>query len=125
MIGNEVHVEGRTIGCEIRRLSRFALLADLTPPTILEIHPANGESIRVRKPQLRVRFKEEGSGIAREEDIEIRLDGRRVISELDPDASTVSFLVSENLSPGKHRLSVRIADACGNESSTATEFEVE
>ena len=125
MIGNQLNREAATIGCDIRRFSRFALLADLTAPTIIEVHPANGETVRARKPHLWFRFKEEGSGIAEEDDVEIRLDGRRVISELDPDASTASFLVRENLSPGKHRLAVRIVDASGNESSTATEFVVE
>ena len=125
MIGNQLSPEAGTISCDIRRFSRFALLADLTPPTILEVHPADGATVRARKPHLWFRFKEQGSGIAEEGDVEIRLDGRRVISELDPDASTVAYLVRENLSPGKHHLSVRIADASGNEASTATEFAVE
>ena len=125
MIGNQLNPEAGTIGCDIRRFSRFALLADLTPPTILEVHPADGATVRARKPHLWFRFNEEGSGIAEETDVEIRLDGRRVISELDPDASTVGYLVRQNLSVGKHYLSVRIVDASGNESSTTTEFAVE
>ncbi len=125
LVGNHLDERRGTITCETSRFSRFALLSDQTTPEILEVYPSNGATISVRRPHLKVRFAEEGSGIAAEEDAEIKLDGRKVIGELDPDASALGYLVKEDLAPGKHQMKVRIADASGNESIVETEFIVE
>ena len=123
-VGNEIDWEKRVVGASIRSLSRFALLADVEAPVIRRLEPSSGTLIATRKPLLRAWIDDRGSGIRREEDIAMELDGRRLISEYDPDARNVKYQTVESLSPGAHRLTVRVRDASGNLASAYADFTV-
>ena len=123
-VGNEIDLQRRVVGASVRSLSRYALLADEEPPVIKRLDPASGASIADRKPLLRAWIEDRGSGIRREEDIAMELDGRRLISEYDPDARNVKYQVEKNLAPGVHRLAVRVRDASGNQASAYADFTV-
>jgi len=125
LVGSELDAGRRTVGGRVRELARYALFADETPPTIEALHPAPGAVLRVRQPRLSARIDDPGSGIGREEDVVMELDGRRLISEYDPEAGTVEFLVREELGPGAHRLAVTVRDMSGNQASAQAEFRIE
>ena len=123
-VGNEIDLQKGVVGAWTRNLSRYALLADEEPPVIKRLEPASGSTIEAGKPLLRAWIEDRGSGIRREEDISMELDGRRLISEYDPDARTVKYQVEEILGPGPRRLVVKVRDASGNQASAHAEFTV-
>jgi hypothetical protein len=124
LVGNELDVERRTIGGRVRQFSRFALMIDETPPTIDRLRPASGTTIERQRPRLSARIDDGGSGIGREEDIEMILDGRRLISVYDPEGKRVEYLLRENLTRGEHELVVKVRDMGGNESDARSKFTV-
>ena len=123
--GNELDLPERMVGAVVRHFSRFALLVDETPPIIGELQPAPGSTIRIRRPRLSAWVDDKGSGIGREEDVVLELDGRPLISEYDPEGHTVEYPVEEDLAPGDHRLVVRVRDMSGNQASVRGDFAVE
>lgn len=125
MVGNELDVERRMVGAMVRQFSRFALMADEEPPVIGELHPRSGAVLEIRRPRLSAWIDDGGSGIGREEDVVMELDGRKLISEYDPDEKKVEYLVRKDLQPGAHQLLVRVRDMSGNEASARAEFTVE
>ena len=125
LVGNELEADGRRVGARIRRLGRYALLADETPPVIDALSPVPGAVIAARRPRLAARIDDEGAGIGREEDIDLELDGERMIGEYDPEAKRVAHQVGEELPPGPHTLVVRVRDMSGNEKVARVEFTVE
>ena len=125
LVGNELDVERRMVGAMVRQFSRFALMVDEEPPVIGELHPRSGAVLGLCRPRLSAWIDDEGSGIGREEDVVMELDGRKLISEYDPDEKKVEYLLQKDLQPGAHRLVVRVRDMSGNEASARVEFTVE
>ena len=69
-------------------------------------------------------MRDRGAGIGRETDIEFELDGRLLIAEYDPEAGRVHGHLVEDLSPGTHRLVLRVRDMSGNQAEIHSEFTV-
>lgn len=122
--GNELDAPHRLVGARVRRLLRYALFLDTQSPRIDSLQPAQGAVLRERQPALRAQVADAGSGIGREEDLAVKLDGRRLISEYDPEAGTVSCQPTA-LAPGRHTLVVEARDQSGNQASAQAEFTVE
>ncbi|MCE2450518.1 MAG: M23 family metallopeptidase [Candidatus Latescibacteria bacterium] len=114
---------GRQMVARVRRLGRYALLADLEPPEISSLQPAEGAVVGTR-PEIRGAVRDQGAGIGRETDIEFELDGRLLIAEYDPEAGRVYGHLLEDLPPGAHRLVLRVRDMSGNQAEVHSEFTV-
>ena len=114
---------GRQMVARVRRLGRYALLADLEPPEISSLQPAEGAVVGSR-PEIRGAVRDQGAGIGREEDLEFELDGRPLIAEYDPEAGRVYGHLVEDLSPGAHHLVLRVRDMSGNQAEVHSEFTV-
>jgi hypothetical protein len=125
LVGNQLDPATRTVRAPIRGLGRYALLADAVPPAIGAFSPASGARLADRRPLLSVRIEDEGAGIGREADIEMELDGQRLIGEYDPEAHTVTARPDQALKPGQHLLVVRVRDMSGNQAVGGAEFVVE
>ena len=125
LVGNDLNAEQRTVSAWVRRFSQFALMADLVPPEIQSVEPKGGSTTKERRPWIRVRIRDQGSGIGREEDMTVELDGELLIGEYDPNSRLVTCRPDEALSPGWHRLLVRLRDRAGNETTLESRFSVE
>ncbi|MFH1570112.1 MAG: M23 family metallopeptidase [Gemmatimonadota bacterium] len=123
-LGNQLTADSARVTATVRKLGRFAVLADRTPPQIRDLEPADNGRAASRRPRLRAGIADAGSGIGREQDIELSLDGRRLISVYDPEAATVEYRPEQDLAPGRHELVVRVRDLCGNEAARTARFEV-
>ena len=123
LVSNEWDAVGRQVVARVRRFGRYALLADLEAPEISNLQPAEGAVVGSR-PEIRGAVRDQGAGIGREEDLEFELDGRPLIAEYDPEAGRVYGHLAEDLSPGAHRLVLRVRDMSGNQAETHAEFTV-
>ncbi len=123
LVSNEWDAVGRQMVARVRRFGRYALLADLEAPEISSLQPAEGAVVGSR-PEIRGAVRDQGAGIGREADIEFELDGRPLIAEYDPEAGRVYGHLLEDLSPGAHRLVLRVRDMSGNQAETHAEFTV-
>ncbi len=121
LVGNDL--EGRRVSARLRRLGRYALMADLEPPVIDGLVPKAGAVVGAR-PQIGASLVDAGAGIGREEDIELLLDGRLLIAEYDPDADRIHGMLLDDLAPGPHSLLLKVRDKSGNLAEARSDFEV-
>jgi len=123
--GNERDAENDDyIGARSRQLGRFGLLLDDTPPGIYSLRPKSGSTVESRRPLLSAAIADSGSGISREDQVALFLDGRQLISIYDPDANLVTFEPLEDLSAGEHELVVIVRDNCTNETRKQSVFRI-
>lgn len=124
MVGNDVDTAAVQVKARVRRLGRFAVLADREPPRIATLNPAPGAVVGNRQPRLSAAVSDRGSGLASEEDIVVELDGRRLISEYDPDGGRVQGQPEQALRPGRHVVVFRVTDQSGQTTSAESVFRV-
>ena len=122
--GNEADSAAAYVGAQVRQLGRFGLLLDETPPIVDSVQPPSGDLVESRRPLLSATVADSGSGISREEQVALLLDGRQLISIYDPEANLVTHEPSEDLSPGEHELVVIVRDNCDNEARKRSVFRV-
>ena len=67
-----------------------------------------------QKPRLRSVFKDELSGIAGESNRILKLDGKKVIAEYDPEALVLFYKPEEPLAKGEHTVEIVLKDRSGN-----------
>ena len=113
-----------TITGNVRNFGVFALLIDTVPPRISNVTPANGTVLTQRQPRVAASIRDVSSGIWREEDIVMRIDGKALIVEYDPEENRIFAKPRKPLPSGSHKLEVIIRDICGNESRRTTAFRI-
>jgi hypothetical protein len=109
---------------EVKHLGVFALLVDNDGPEITAIEPSDGQTVFESRPTLRAAIRDTSSGIWREEDIELRIDGQRLISEYDPEENLAFARPRQALAAGVHQVEVVVRDICGNETRRRQTFSV-
>ena len=124
-LGNEVDTGEHVVQVRVRQLGRVAVLRDVRPPQVSGLQPRPGSRLTTRTPVLAARIVDGGSGIRREADIRMELNGRRLISEYIPDADRVIHPVEEPLEPGAYELVVEVRDMSGNTGRAVSSFTVE
>lgn len=123
-VGNRP-VRGRhAVAARVASFSTYALLLDETPPRVRIRRPEPRATVSDRRPVLIATIGDRESGIRREEDILMRLDGKRLIAEYDPEAGQVKARPRQPLPAGIHRLEVVVSDACGNRGRAVRSFTV-
>ena len=123
LVSNQWDAGSRQVVGHVRRLGRYALLADLEAPEIASLQPAEGAVVGSR-PAIGGAVRDQGAGIGREADIEFELDGRPLVAEYDPEAGRVAGHLLEDLSPGVHHLVLKVRDMSGNQAEVHSEFTV-
>lgn len=109
---------------EVKNLGVFALRIDDVPPVISEVRPRPGSELADRQPLVQATVRDTMSGIWREEDIEMALNGQRLIVEYHPDKNLLMARPRQPLVPGEHHLLVRVRDVSGNEARQTSTFTV-
>ncbi len=123
-VDNNLDPESASVWARVSHFSTYALLADEAPPEIADLRPASGGSVPSRRPILSATLRDGMSGIGREEDISVLLDGRRLVFEYDPEQDRVTARPKQDLEPGSHILEVRARDVSGNEARDSSAFTV-
>ncbi|MEW6751516.1 MAG: M23 family metallopeptidase [Candidatus Latescibacterota bacterium] len=123
-MGNQVDAARRMVGARTRQLGRLAVLADQSAPQMDGLLPPPGARLAEPRPLLAAHVVDRGSGIGREEDIRLLLDGTPVIGVYDPEADRVECLWRQALDPGPHELEVQVRDMSGNQASARSRFTV-
>ncbi len=113
-----------TITGNVRNFGVFALLIDNVPPRISGVTPANGAVLAERQPRVAASVWDTSSGIWRDEDMVMRIDGKALIVEYDPEENRIFARPRKPLTPGSHKLEVIVRDICGNESRRTTAFRI-
>jgi hypothetical protein len=122
--GNRVNAQKGTVSCSVSGFGSFCLVRDTIPPVILSLYPGNGQMISTDKPVLRAVFKDNLSGIGGESNMEMTLDGQKVIAEYDPEKPLLFYQVRQSLTKGRHEVEILLKDQCGNQSSRNHVFTV-
>ncbi|MBN1464364.1 M23 family metallopeptidase [candidate division KSB1 bacterium] len=121
-VDNDRKSAERLISARVSAFGTFALVRDVEPPIIFSLSPAEGAHLSTATPQLRSTFKDELSGIAGEASRLLRLDGKKVIAEYDPEAMAIFYTPEDSLAKGEHRVEIILQDRCGNSARKMNKF---
>lgn len=124
-IDNKLDTTRHSVWARVFSLEKFRLLRDDIPPEVHIIQPAPYTTIRDDTPKISFYVRDRLSGIASEEEIEIRLDGEKVIAEYDPERYNIFYQVKEPLTRGAHQVSIRVRDRSHNVTTYQTKFWVQ
>jgi hypothetical protein len=123
-IDNEVDSANRTVSAHVLSLEDFAVIRDNEPPLLSVNSPRPGAVIQNRRPLISVGVYDGTSGFESEESIELRLDGKLLIAEYDPERKVIQYRPKQDLSPGIHKITAHAEDRCGNVARVDAEFTV-
>ncbi len=115
--------ETGTIWARERILSRYALIRDDAKPRIYGVRPAEGAVVGTTTPRLQAKVTDVGSGFG-SGDLQIKLDGKKVIAEWDPERDLIMFNVRKPLMAGSHTVTISAFDRAGNRASKEATFYV-
>ena len=104
---NDINKSNGTISGKLSSLGSYCLIRDEQPPVITSLSPGNGARLTNKKPKLQARFVDKLSGIRGEENMVLRLDGKKLIAEYDPENDILFYQVRQPLSLGRHTISFR------------------
>jgi hypothetical protein len=121
-IGRDSGIYG--VNGEVKHLGIFALLVDDVAPEVSGFSPESGEAVLARQPTLQATIRDVSSGIWREEDIEMRIDGKRLVVEYDPEEDLIFAKPRKPLAVGVHQIEVIVKDICGNVAQTLHSFDI-
>ena len=122
LLGND-RIDGY-ISAQVRKFSLIALLADREKPALDILAPKPGNVIPDTDPIIEVMVRDDQSGIIREEDIAIALNGKNLIVEYDPEGHKAKASMYLPLSDGHHIIEASVKDAAGNENYLRSVFTV-
>ena len=118
-----LHDRGQgAVSCRVLNAGTFALLRDAIPPAVSLQRPDSRVSSELRR--LVVRISDKGKGVD-DESLTVRLNGRMLDAEFDPDWGHVLITDPENLKSGRNELRVQVADLGGNRSDQVLAFDLQ
>lgn len=94
------------------QLETYVLIRDAEPPELRWLSPKR--STKNPRPTLRLRV-EDNFSIVDDRTMSLEIDGEWVLMEYDFENDLMFGRPEEPLSPGEHRIEVRVRDYCGNE----------
>jgi murein DD-endopeptidase MepM/ murein hydrolase activator NlpD len=119
---DDTTAHGRRVSARIRAFGHFALLEDVAPPTVSALAPRSRAWIDDRRPVLRARVVDHGSGIGEEAALVIELNGQPLIHIYDPEADMLEARPDAPLPDGEYVWTVRARDRSGNETEVSDVF---
>ncbi len=121
-IDNSFDVKAGSMSAKILSFEQFALIRDSEPPEITRIRPGRNVRLKSRTPRISLNIQDTLSGIKSEEEIEIRLNGRRLIAEYDPERKRIFYDIKEPLATGRYEINVKAQDNAQNVSTKTSVF---
>lgn len=106
--------EGDRFVADTSRLGIFAVLEDTQAPILAEVTAGGKDAKPSPRPKLSARIHDVGSGIAL---FEIRCGDAWLLTEYDPEQGRIAWEQDEDLPPGEQRITFRVADHAGNETT--------
>lgn len=122
-IDNRIDPEARVVSAKVFSFETFALRLDTTPPAVTVLVPRQNQTLRPQ-PKIRIRVKDEESGIASEEDMLLLIDGKKMIAEYDPEVKEIIYQPRVPFAPGPHELIFKATDKCRNVTEVRRSFAV-
>ena len=116
--------DSTTVIAECLNLETFVLLYDRAPPEVEMIHPCRNAPIRQRKPEFHFSLDDTLSGIDGGS-VMITIDDEWILTEYDPPVKKAYGYLRYPLRPGEHKVIIKAADRCGNETSESYIIKVE
>ena len=112
-VGGVVDTITNEITTKSSKLGQFFVGLDTIAPVIKIISPKYG---KILKPSFVIKFQvnDTFSGIASEDDIQVKLDGQFVLPEWDPETEIVVARPHWKVKRGQHKISIIVKDAVGN-----------
>ncbi len=124
-IDNKHDYTNRTVAAKVLSFEDFVLIRDETPPEMSRIRPRAGSHSTDHRPVISAHVMDRLSGIGSERDLELRLDGKQLIAEYDPERRHLSYQVKDPLTVGRHEVLVTAMDKSGNIAAASSFFWVE
>jgi hypothetical protein len=115
--------DGRIVSSS-RLLGTFAFLKDTKSPRIKKIYPPNGKTVFTGEPDIYCTVTDDLSGISDDKQTVIKLDGRWLIPEYDPETKILQTTPDRYLKDGKHLLEISVTDRSGNNRTVSSSFYV-
>ena len=100
-------------------------MVDRLKPYVRASTPRPGSTIKSRRPLLRARVQDKGSGIEGSDSISMSIDGIAIYGEYDYEADWVSYRLHNPLSYGNHTVKVTVTDRMGNSQTRSWKFRIE
>lgn len=116
--------KGRIFTGKLGGSGYVAVLVDRLAPYVAPESPRPGSSTASRKPLIRARIEDKGSGIAGSDSIAMSIDGITIYGEYDYEADRVSYTPHNPLSTGTHVVNVTVTDRAGNSQTRSWKFTV-
>ncbi|MBK8568287.1 MAG: M23 family metallopeptidase [Saprospiraceae bacterium] len=114
--------EDGLLRAKVRDLGAYAILMDITPPTIRQV--VFGQNMKGYK-QFSFKISDNVASSPNVEPLtyEARVDGKWVLMEYDKKNGTIThYFDGETITPGEHEFSLVVRDAVGNESAFERKF---
>jgi hypothetical protein len=108
-------IDSGRIELSIARTETLALIRDDSPPRIVGVDPVSGEKGAARRPTVRVRVVDDGSGL-NYDGVQVEVDGSPVESEYDPDRGWALARPGRDLPSGIRSGRAWAIDRAGNRS---------
>jgi hypothetical protein len=119
-LGAERDSTGNSVTAKSYRVGVVSMRIDTIAPVIREISPSANASVTSARPKIRCRIDDNLSGIR--DSIEVDIDGQWCIPVYDPEGGTLISTPHFDLTPGKHRLDIKVTDRIGNQRHVSSEF---
>jgi hypothetical protein len=121
-LGNRFDKVNGTISGRASSFGTYCLIRDVNPPLIHFLQPGQNARLTAAFPTLQANFIDRLSGINGDEDMEMLLDGRKVIAEYDPEQNLLFYTPRKALAKGRHKVDFRVWDRCGNRAENSHVF---
>jgi hypothetical protein len=102
----------------------YAAILDIEPPTIEKLSLNDSEVIPIPRPIIKFTLQDDLSGLEDDRNIVIKLDGKWMIPEYDPETGICQTQPLDSLAAGEHHLSIEVKDRAGNEAQRYLKFRV-
>lgn len=122
-VGAAVDSVAATVSARVRTFCDFALIRDERAPAISAVRPRVGAVISSRRPDIRAKVRDVGSGVEWK-GMSVTIDGKSALCVWEPRYARLSVVHTGLLEPGRHHVMFQVVDRVGNQSSAETWFTV-